>query len=834
MNPEDRLPAPLEQAVAEIRGEEVSQADVDAAASRVWRRLAQEAERPAEHIGDCAAFRELFADYRAGRLSDARALLVRDHLHECVACRRVFEGKVVSLERPLPDGRGSESISRRSETRAAGRWAVAAGVVVAGGLVAWFTIFQHTSSGRTVVQSINGTLYEVSGAGLRPMAPGEALPDGIEIRTARDSRATIALGDGSLAELRERSDFSTSGASSGPGGDMTLHLDRGSLIVQAAKRRSGHLFVATADCRVAVTGTMFGVNAGVKGTRVSVVEGQVSVSQENRQRILSPGEQFSTSEVLERAPVRQQVSWSTNTRFLGALAALHDILIEPRPVKQVRYSSRLLPRLPESTVFYAAIPNLSDYFAEAKAAFRKKSTEDAGLRAWLAAPEGAQAAAIEPFLDRLRAANEYLGDEIVVFGTTSAPAPVILAELKRDGFAEFLRGTGLPLAMEVRSGMVLLSPNPKALAVALDGTFQNTEFYRRIEGAYRQGAGLLLCADLKSVPHASLPFRNGGGLDVDRSRQAKAPAPPMGATPPARFLIVGQQQVSKRIETRAALDFDGPRQGIAAWLAAPSPFGALDYITPEATLAAAFVVADPAAMLDQILSRDPQAAEGRRELAASLGGEFALALDGPPFPVPSWKLVAEVYDPARFEKALETVVAEHNRAAEGTGAKRLRMAQETADGRTYYLLGLGDPNPLGEAHYTFASGYLIAAPTRALVARALEAGANGIGLARSQSFTALLPHDPYADFSAVVYQHLGTTLAPFAGLLGPKGAELANPKPLLVAAYAEPDRVTLASTGDLLGISLSNLLSGSALGAVKDMLPMAQLLGTSAVPIPSR
>jgi len=246
MNPEDRLPAPLEQAVSEIRAETISEADVNAAASRVWQRLAAEAERPAEHIGDCAAFRELFAEYRAGRLSDARALLVRDHLHECVACRRAFEGKLLPVLRPLPSGRGSER-------RAGARWAIAAGVVAAGGLGAWFTIFQHGSPGHATVQSISGTLYQVSAAGLRPMAAGEALPDGVEIRTARDSRATIALGDGSLAELHERSGFSTSGASSGPGVDMTLHLDRGSLIIQAVKRRSGHLFVATADCRVAVT-----------------------------------------------------------------------------------------------------------------------------------------------------------------------------------------------------------------------------------------------------------------------------------------------------------------------------------------------------------------------------------------------------------------------------------------------------------------------------------------------------------------------------------------------------------------------------------------------------
>jgi hypothetical protein len=816
MNPEDtQRPTPLEQAISEIRSEEIREADVEAAASRVWQRLAAKVQAPAEHIRDCGAFRELFSDYRAGRLTEARALLVRDHLHECVVCRRVFEGKLVTLTQPLAHVRGSE-------TRAVPRWAIAAGVVAAGGLVAWLAIFQHGPSGRAVVESINGTLYEVSTDGLRPMHPGEALPDGVEIRTARDSRATISLGDGSLAELRERSGFSTSSGSSAPGGDITLHLDRGSLIVQAAKRRSGHLFVATADCRVAVTGTMFGVNTGVKGTRVSVVEGQVSISQENRQNVLRPGEQFSTSEILEPAPVPQEVAWSKNAKLLGALAALRESLAQVH-LNQFRYSSRLLPRLPASTVFYAAIPNLSGYLAEAKAVFRQKSAEDAGLRAWLAGPEGAQAAAVEPFLEKLRAANEYLGDEIVVFGTAGATAPVILAEVKRDGFAEFLRAAGVPLSMEMRSGIVLLSPNSKALAVPLDSSFQKTEFYRRINEAYSQGAGLLLCADLQHMPHsAPQPLPNGRGSEAQN------------AVPPARYLIVEQQQISSRMETRAALDFDGPPQGIARWLAPPSPFGALDYITPEATLAAAFVVTDPAAMLDQILSHDPQAAESRRELAATLGGEFALALDGPPFPVPSWKLVAEVYDPARFQKALEKLVAEHNRAAAATGAKRLRTAQEIADGRTYYLLGLGDPNPLGEAHYTFASGYLIAAPTRALVLRALETSANSMGLARSQSFTALLPHDPYADFSAVVYQNLGTTLAPFAGLLGPKGAELVNPKPRLIAAYAGPDRVTLASAGDLLGISLNNLLSSGALSAARDMLPLAQLLGTSGAPIPSR
>jgi ferric-dicitrate binding protein FerR (iron transport regulator) len=797
----------LERAIAEIGGEAIPDAVVDRAAERVWRRIAG-------HIGDCSGFRELFEDYRAGRLPEERALLVKDHLRECVGCRKAFHG-VEPRTAPgikLPQERRTGTKSRR--------WAIAAGIVLVGGVAGWFAVFQYGSTpGRAVVRSIDGTLYEVSAAGLRVMAPGEALPDGMEIRTARDSRASIGLRDGSLAEMRERSDLSTSGA----GGEITLHLDRGSVIVQAAHRRSGHLYVATADCRVAVKGTLFSVSAGVKGSRVSVVEGEVSVSRENRQTLLHPGDQLSTSDVLEPLPVREDLGWSHNRRLLGALALLRQSL--PRVASsQVRYQSRLLELLPASTVFYSSIPNLSGYFAEAQNVFREKSAENAELRAWLAGP----GASIEPMLERLRAFNEYLGDEIVVFGTEGAPAPVMVAEVKRPGFEEFFRGAELPLAMEMRGDLVLLSSSPKALAITLDSSFRKTEFYRRIVEAYGRGAGLLWCADLMRMPPAPGP----------RFLPGKLPGQPphLGG----HYLIAEQMRVADNTETRASLGFDGARQGMAAWLAKPAPIGAMDYITPDATLAAAFTVTDPAAVLDQVseaiaglrhdrseAGRDGQSTDIRRQIAASMGGEFAIALDGSPLPVPSWKLVAEVNDPARFETGLEKWVAAYNQAAAATGSVPLRTSREMADGRAWYLLGWGQPNPLSEAHYTFSSGYLIAAPTRPLVERALETSVTGISLARSQPFTSLLPHDSYTDFSAVMYQNIGTALAPFAAMLGAKGPDLTHLKPLLVTAYAEPQRITLASTGDLLGISFNNFLSGSLFGIAKDVLPMAGLGGTN-------
>ena len=75
-------------AVSEIRNEPIADSVVEAAAARVWSRLAAEAAS-APHIRDCAAFQALIPDLRANRLDPARATLLRDHLHECVACRKV-------------------------------------------------------------------------------------------------------------------------------------------------------------------------------------------------------------------------------------------------------------------------------------------------------------------------------------------------------------------------------------------------------------------------------------------------------------------------------------------------------------------------------------------------------------------------------------------------------------------------------------------------------------------------------------------------------------------------------------------------------------------------
>src|SRR5204863_141598 len=156
--------------------------------------------------------------------------------------------------------------------------------------------------------------------------------------------------------------------------------------------------------------------------------------------------------------------------------------------------------------------------------------------------------------------------------------------------------------------------------------------------------------------------------------------------------------------------------------------------------------------------------------------------------VPSWKVVAEVNDVAKLTSALQKVAE----------AVKVPLTSENVNGRTFYSLKVQKIVP--EIDYTFVDGYLLMAPTRALLTAALDARAAGMTLPRSSSFRNQLPADGHLDFSAVMYYNLGTTVGPLVdqlkatGLLPPEQqkqvSELtANREPSLVYVYGEPDRI---------------------------------------------
>src|SRR5437660_6282178 len=138
------------------------------------------------------------------------------------------------------------------------------------------------------------------------------------------------------------------GGSMGPKG-RSIQLERGNIIIQAAKRESGHLYVAAQDCRVSVTGTVFSVNAGMKGSRVSVIEGEVRVAEAGAEKVLHSGDQLTTNASLATVPVKQEIAWSQNLdKHLALLAEFAHLSnkLQAVQLQGLRYKSTVLGTLP--------------------------------------------------------------------------------------------------------------------------------------------------------------------------------------------------------------------------------------------------------------------------------------------------------------------------------------------------------------------------------------------------------------------------------------------------------------------------------------------------------
>ena len=115
-----------------------------------------------------------------------------------------------------------------------------------------------------------------------------------------------------------------------------------------------------------------------------------------------------------------------------------DILFPPP-----RGHSRLLPLLPESTIFYAAFPNYGDASHQALTIFEQEVQQSPVLRAWwLHGEMAANGPRLEDSLEKVYQLSQYLGDEVVVSGAVEspqAPSLLILAEVRKPGLKDLLQ-----------------------------------------------------------------------------------------------------------------------------------------------------------------------------------------------------------------------------------------------------------------------------------------------------------------------------------------------------------------------------------------------------------
>jgi len=852
--------ASLDQAVAAVRAEQPENEAVRAAGERVWQRLSENAQSAAgsmalNSIRGCDDVRKILSRYRSGQLSGAQALLVESHLHECIACRHEAEtGKrsttVVPWQHELPRA-----------TNPGFRWVLAAAamvVIAVGGYFLQDKLFSRAGM-RARVESMGGQLFRVGFSGEQPLKVGDELGEGEKIRTGGGSRAMIRLRDGSLVEMNERAEFAVSMGVR----DTTIQLGRGNIIVQAAKRKSGHLYVAAKDCRVAVTGTVFSVHSGVKGSRVSVIEGEVRVAALGANSVLHPGQQLSTNAAVATVPVQQEIAWSQNLdKHLALLVAFQHLenRLETVQMPGLRYESKILPLLPANTVLFASIPNLGDAAQQANLLFQQELQESPVLRDWWQQVQARKHGPdLQEILNEVHALGGYLGDEIVFaasLGGVRHGGPLVIAQVRKAGLKEFIAQeypnqarlrvvddqelkelSAQPdkeLVILVRPDFVVASGDVATLQsfeAALDagnGGFAGSPFGQRMAAAYQSGVGILFGANLQEMTrnqvtdrpyrhHSQEVFQSSGFSDL-------------------QYLVAERKEVNGQMLNHADLTFNGPRRGVASWLAAPAAIGGLDFVSKDAGAAAAFVTKSPAAILDDALNiaytSDPKAETNitrgeselhirfREDLAETLGGEVTFALDGPILPTPSWKVVVEVNNSGRLQSTIQQLVADANEHNADHPERHVSMEQESVNGLTYYVLRFQDSGKNAEVDYTFTDGYLILAPSRALVMNAIGIHQSGNSLARSNDFHSLLPNDQHADVSAVVYQNLAPLVGPVLQQLPASQARsfqqlAAETKPSVVCAYGDANAVRVASNSRFFGLDLNTL-------AISTLLKMAQ------------
>src|SRR5688572_19988568 len=841
----------LDRAIDEIRNAPVSAEDIQQAAANVRHRLQEEYHKVVPHpsaldvdrIQSCDDFRALIPAYLTASLTPSRRLLFEDHIRECVGCRKALE----AARRGTSESARSRVLSAPSNvwSRRA-KWVapIAAALLVAlalqtGTVRDWvWPIDIHAT-----VQMVDGGLFKISGQDVQPVKAGQRIEREEAVRTGLASGAMLELADGTRVEMAAKSELALTRARDG----VKIKLARGNVIVTAAKQH-GHLYVETIDCNVSVVGTVFAVSSGLKGSRVAVIEGEVYVEQENgTEESLLPGEQTYTNPDMGALPIEEEIGWSRNAEALiKELQTFGQDFALRAERESMRYRSDLMGLVPADTLVIASLPNLSQPFKESYALFRQRIRENSVLAGWWQESERPGAMNLDEIANRLSEVGDYLGSEVILAfpKETSGRGPLFLGQARNPDalisalqsdlrrMAELGQATGIRLATSaselsamsgpglviyVDGGLMIVSDAiqvQRTAAIrsgAVTNTFSSTPLYRRLEQAYSEGVGWLLAVDLQQIVEpGDLEAQQLGFENVQQ-------------------LLLEQKTGPGSAASQIVLSFTNERRGLPAWLGAPAPMGALDFVSSDAYGFSAWMTKDPESILDDILGitqgntemaqhltllQDVLKIDLRRDLVQPLGNEALIALDGPVLPNPSWKFVLEVEDAPRLENTIQFAITALNREALAQGLPTWNHESETVEGKTFFALT--SSASAMEIHYASWMGYMVFTPSRALLADAIRIHDSGTSIRHSAAFRAHLPPDGRDIASAVMYQNLEGLARSLPSLATDavsgelreslRTATLFEASlPKVVFVYGEQDRIVGATRGSF-GIRIASML----------------------------
>lgn len=488
------------------------------------------------------------------------------------------------------------------------------------------------------------------------------------------------------------------------------------------------------------------------------------------------------------AKTQAETPWAQELKkypgLLPELVQLAQKLQQNVQLPAPRSESRLLPLLPESTVYYAAIPNYGNSAQQVLAIFRQELQQSAVLRDWWTHGDpAASGPEIEDALEKFGQLQQFLGDEIVLSGSIDVAHktsnPLVLAELRKPGLAKFLRqeiaeaggaskaGVQLfdpegldkapanlskDLLVLVRSDFVIATTDLatlRAFNAQLKGTnsaFASTPFGQRIAHEYQGGVTLLAAGDLHKILK-QLPI---GTKDNQASFERSGFAD-------MQFAVWKHTTVAGQSVSQGELTFSSPRHGAAAWLAKPAPLGSLDFVSPDAMLATTVVLESPSQIFDDVKDfSGPSSAATfgmiaggekglnlsvKDDLLALLSGEITVELDKMS-PDPEWKAILKVNDAAHLQKTLTTLLL----------IGHLPTETAESDGVSYYTIHIPSQKPTHPIGYAFVDGYLLVASSPQALRETIRLHAAGESLAKSKKFLNTLPPGRSPDASALFYQ----------------------------------------------------------------------------------
>ena len=799
---EDRL----DQALNEMKNESAPAEEIAAARARVWKKLT--GADPAL----CTEFRADLQEYAAGGLESSRRMLLEDHLTRCTGCRRA-----------MAEMQGPRKVEQMPTVRlralpAWSRWAIAAGVAAIAlylGRGPLDTALAPSGPRATVV-NVAGSLYKLPQGAL---TAGATLTDGEVVRTGYGAHAVLRLADGSLVEANERTEFSVIAAWSG----QSIRLQRGDIIVRAAKQRRGHLRVVTRDSVASVKGTVFAVSTGLAGSLVSVVEGSVQVAQPGGERLLRPGQLAASSTTLEGIPVRETVAWSQNAdQYYAVLAELAKIgkTVAQTATPAPRMQSKLLSYVPAGTFLYLAAPNLGDAIQQTVSLIEQRAQENAALRDWWASADKER---IKLLIGKVQSLTPLIGDEIVFVLSraplATTPVPALLAEVRsgqqdalRQSLAQLFGGAAVPY--QVSNGLLVISDSPAHLSTVLAGLGQGagSPFATEIATHYQAGVGVLFAFDVASVSTTSMAGAAKGAAAIGVNK--------------LKYIFFEQRPVQGNEEVQAAVVFDGPRTGVASWLASPGPAGSAEYVSSDAVLAVSAATRSPREAFEEfsgLVGRvDPTFSQGLaqmesqtgvslgNDIAAALGTDFTFAIERPTLPIPGWVAALEVSQPSLIDSAIRRFAAAVNgKLAEVGKPAGVAVEEQVVNGRTWMTLrpSLGIALTLT---WTYDRGYMIVSTDRGLASQAIAVRDSGLFLVRSAKFRDQLPAATGLHQSGFFWLNTQGPLADAAGLLGSGSlkALLESREPIVIVVNGDAERIQAASRTRLMSMLFTTMLAG--------------------------